>query len=137
VISHWAIISVGSNIKAEFNVLRALHLVERQFKLIDATAFIWTEPIGGDPNQPQYYNGAWLIESNLGKEGIMDALREIEDLMGRERRHDKFAPRIIDLDLVVWDGRIVHDDVFEREFLQNFILSLAPEMTFELNRNKK
>ncbi len=57
-------------------------------------------------------------------------LREIESGLGRVRTGNKNGPRTIDLDILVWNGEVVDDDVYEREFLKTSIRELLPGFTF-------
>jgi 2-amino-4-hydroxy-6-hydroxymethyldihydropteridine diphosphokinase len=44
--------------------------------------------------------------------------------MGRDRTIPKFGPRNIDLDIVVWNGTIVDEDYYTRDFLQKSVAEL-------------
>jgi 2-amino-4-hydroxy-6-hydroxymethyldihydropteridine diphosphokinase len=57
-------------------------------------------------------------------------LKMLEDLMGRDRSQEKFGPRNIDLDILIWNNTIVDPDYYTRDFLRNS----AAELGFE---NKK
>ena len=46
--------------------------------------------------------------------------------LGRIRKSDRYDPRTIDLDIVVWGGEIMDEDVYEREFLRAAILEVCP-----------
>jgi 2-amino-4-hydroxy-6-hydroxymethyldihydropteridine diphosphokinase len=41
---------------------------------------------------------------------------------------NKHGPREIDLDILVWNGEVVDEEVYEREFLRKSINELMPEM---------
>jgi 7,8-dihydro-6-hydroxymethylpterin-pyrophosphokinase len=45
--------------------------------------------------------------------------------MGRDRTGPKFGPRCIDLDIVVWNGEIVDEDYYTRDFLQKSVAELV------------
>ena len=51
--------------------------------------------------------------------------KKIEDKMGRDRTAPKFGPRNIDLDIVVWNGEIVDDDYYTRDFLQKSVREIS------------
>ena len=84
-----------------------------------------TEPLAGR-DQPNYMNGAILIQTSMGLEELKSWLRELERDLGRIRSTDRYDSRTIDLDIVVWGGEIVDEDVFEREFLKAAILEVCP-----------
>ena len=50
--------------------------------------------------------------------------------MGRIKTSNKQGPRIIDLDIVIWNNKIMDDDVYQRGFLKNSILELIPDFNF-------
>jgi 2-amino-4-hydroxy-6-hydroxymethyldihydropteridine diphosphokinase len=69
-------------------------------------------------------NGALKIQTTLEREDLNVLLKGIEDQMGRDRTAPKFGPRNIDLDIVVWNGEIVDDDYYTRDFLQKSVAEL-------------
>ncbi|GAB4310951.1 MAG: 2-amino-4-hydroxy-6-hydroxymethyldihydropteridine diphosphokinase [Candidatus Sumerlaeia bacterium] len=124
---HQAVIAVGSNIAPERHVGAAREHVAGTFRLLAESRFVWTDPIG-PPGQPPYLNGAWLIETDMDESATRRRLRQIEAALGRVRTGDKYSPRPIDLDLVVWDGRIIDRDVNRRPFLRDAVRQLLPEL---------
>jgi len=127
-----AVISVGSNIEPEKNVSKAASLLEKEQKLLQRSAFITTKPIGS-AEQLDFLNGAFLVATELDIQGLKRSLRRIERKMGRVRQAEKYSPRIIDLDIVVWNGEVVDKDFYERDFLRNAVLEVYPQ----LNNKKK
>jgi len=121
-----AVIALGSNIDPENHIKRALHALEEAFHLIRKSDFLYTSPIGIE-DQPDFLNGVALVESEAAQEDITAQLKQIEDALGRDRSGAKYGPRRIDLDLVVFNDRIVDKDVYEREFLQRAIHEVIPE----------
>ena len=41
--------------------------------------------------------------------------------MGRVKSANKFGPRVIDLDIVVWNGEVTDEDYYSREFLRDAV----------------
>lgn len=99
------VVAIGSNIDPEHNVPLALTCLLDSFRVHDVSRFYQTDP-WGPPGQPDYWNGAVLIETHLERRAMVRALRRIERLLGRRRSDDRYAPRPIDLDVVAWDGKI-------------------------------
>jgi 2-amino-4-hydroxy-6-hydroxymethyldihydropteridine diphosphokinase len=114
------IIGIGSNIDAETNISKMLEILKSHVEIIKVSSFIKTKPIGIE-NQPEFTNGAVKIKANLNREDLTCLLKGIEDQMGRDRTAPKFGPRNIDLDIVVWNGEIVDDDYYTRDFLQKSV----------------
>lgn len=118
------IIGIGSNIKAETNIPEMLKILKAKVTVIKVSEFLITTPIG-ILDQPDYTNGAVKIEWELNQEKLNVLLKGIEDQMGRDRTNPKFGPRCIDLDIVVWNNKIVDDDYYTRDFLQKSVGELS------------
>jgi 2-amino-4-hydroxy-6-hydroxymethyldihydropteridine diphosphokinase len=118
------IIGIGSNIDAETNISRMLEILNHHVEIVKISSFIKTKPIGIE-NQPEFTNGAVKIETEFSREDLTFLLKAIEDHMGRDRTGPKFGPRNIDLDIVVWNGEIVDNDYYTRDFLQKSVSELS------------
>jgi 2-amino-4-hydroxy-6-hydroxymethyldihydropteridine diphosphokinase len=118
-----AVIGVGSNIEPHVFVPAAIRALAAAFGPVHLSRFVHTDPIGR-PAQSRYLNGAVLVRTDLPAERLQDRLRHIEDELGRVRTDDKYAPRTIDLDLVVYDGTPIDPDVGERPFLAAAVAEL-------------
>ena len=139
-------IGVGSNINPELNIKRALELLGELTALVAVSNFYRTEPLRGPGSPPDgeidaggpYYNGVVEIGTPLPPQEIKNALLSgIEDSLLRVRSADSFAPRTIDLDLILY-GDIVVDsgglklpspEILERAFVAVPLAELAPELT--------
>jgi len=83
-----------------------------------------TEPVGGPPGQGRYLNAAACVETTLEPEAFLELLMVIERELGRVRR-ERWGPRIIDLDLLLFDDRVIdspgltvpHPRMHERRFV--------------------
>ena len=107
-----AVISVGSNIDPERNIARARERIAEQMNLLAESDFVETEPIGF-ADQPNFLNGVYLVETGMSK--------GVESELGRVRGGDRYGPRTIDLDVVVWNGEVVDDDVYRWDFLREAV----------------
>lgn len=114
------IIGIGSNLDAANNVLRVMEILAEKFELLKVSEFVKTKPIG-ITEQPDFTNGAAKIRTYLNRDNLENKLKQIEDQMGRDRSAPKFGPRCIDLDIIVWNGEIVDDDYYTRDFLQRSV----------------
>lgn len=114
------IISIGSNIRAEYNIPVMLGILGESVKITGVSPMVQTKPIG-ITNQPDYTNGAVKIETELNQEALKCLLKTIEDKLGRDRTQPKFGPRTIDLDIVTWNGSIVDPDYYTRDFLKQAV----------------
>ncbi len=128
-----AFILLGTNIDRENNYLQALRRLSELGQITRASAVYETAPIGSCCEN--FYNGAVLLETQLGAHELKRALREIEARLGRTRTPDRNAPRTIDLDLVLFnhdqvdDGTVRLPDplILERPFMVRVLAELDPE----------
>ncbi len=98
-----AFLSIGSNIAPEKNVQKAIRLLSVKTRVRGISTVYLTEP-EGNPEQPPFYNLVVEIETDMSPQELKHrVLRKIEDDLGRVRTHDKYAPRPIDLDLILYD----------------------------------
>lgn len=121
-----AVIGLGSNIDPEENIGKARDAIAGEFKVMKSSSFVETEPIG-HKEQRNFINGALLIETDMDIHGLKSRLRALESDMGRVRSENRDGPRTIDLDILVWNGKVVDGEVYEREFLKKSIEELIPE----------
>lgn len=129
-------IAIGSNIWPEENVREAIRLLRRQVQVVAISTFYRTEA-KDRPEQPPFYNGIVEIETKLPpaelKHGV---LRRIEERLGRTRTEDKYDPRSIDLDVVVYGDLVVateevmipDPEIANRAFLAIPLRELAPDL---------
>lgn len=125
------ILSVGSNIDPLANIRKAAETLTRLNCLISVSGFRETRP-EGDQDQPDFLNGAFYVKTSLDHGQLRDKLREIESQLGRVRNLNKNSPRTIDLDIVVFNGKIIDPD-YERYI---FVKKSVDEI-FEQIRRKK
>ena len=121
------VIGVGSNIDPEIHINQAKELIAKTHELRKVSSFIETEPIGCE-NQDNFLNGALLIETKMDRFTLKSWLKNLEEKLGRVRSENKNCPRTIDLDIIVWNRKIVDSEVYERDFLINSINELIPEL---------
>ncbi len=114
------VIGLGSNIDAVINMGRAIHLLGLRVKIIAVSSFESTPPIG-ITDQPDFLNGAVLVETPLTREQLDFELKSVEDEMGRDRTLPKDGPRVIDLDIITWNEAVVDNDFYERDFLRRAV----------------
>jgi 2-amino-4-hydroxy-6-hydroxymethyldihydropteridine diphosphokinase len=124
-----AVISIGSNIFPEENIPKALESMEKEFRILSCSSMVQTAPVGY-PDQPDFTNGVVRVLTGKRRRDVEKLLKRIEDRLGRIRTSHKFGPRRIDLDLVVWNGKILSDEVYERGFLKKSVQEVWPELRF-------
>lgn len=105
-----AFVGVGSNIRPEENVRKALGLLASKVTVLEISTVYSTEA-EGQPELPRYYNCVVEIETEASPTQLKhDILRQIEEDLGRERTEDKYAPRTIDLDLILYGDLVLESE---------------------------
>jgi len=99
------------------------------------STLIDTPAVGGPEGSPPFLNGAIAIETTLGSHALMKVLTDIEKELGRVRR-EKWEPRLIDLDLLLYGTEIISSDnlivphplMHERAFVLRPLAEIAPKV---------
>jgi 2-amino-4-hydroxy-6-hydroxymethyldihydropteridine diphosphokinase len=126
-------VGVGSSVEPEVHVPRALARLAEVVGLRGVSTFYRT-PALGRPSDPPFVNGVVELRGALSPAGLQALLRRIEEAEGRRRGADRFAPRPIDLDLLLHGDAVSaspelpHPDVARRRFVAVPLLELAPEL---------
>ena len=124
---HEVVIGLGSNIDPEANLEQAVQELKSRFKVSKRSQWTRTKPIGIQ-DQPDFYNGALLMETELEQQSLKKELKRIEDILGRDRSLPKFGPRTIDLDILIWNKKVVDEDYYVRDFLRKGVEEIIPDL---------
>ena len=119
------VIGVGSNIRAEENIALAKEAIESTHELVKASSFVKTEPVGFK-DQDEFTNGAYLINTEMDPGELKAWLKNLERKLGRVKTENKNGPRTIDLDILVWNGVVMDNDVTERDYVMKSVKELLP-----------
>jgi 2-amino-4-hydroxy-6-hydroxymethyldihydropteridine diphosphokinase len=122
---HQVVIGLGSNISPEENLVSSLYLMSRLVP-IEAVSGVWQTEAVGSPG-PDFLNAAVLISTQLSIEQLRNRIiRPIENLLGRTRTKDPNAPRTIDLDILVYDGHLLDQDLWKYAHLGVPVAEIMP-----------
>lgn len=124
------VVGLGSNIDPEQNTRIALQKLAEVGRVDQQTDFVYTAP-QKITNQDQFLNGAVLLRTPLPYEELRHLLKSLENDMGRDRSGPKNGPRKIDLDVILYNGSIMDEEVYEYSFLQDFLKTLKPDVEFD------
>jgi 2-amino-4-hydroxy-6-hydroxymethyldihydropteridine diphosphokinase len=131
-----AYIGLGANLgdpRAQVEeAVRRLREAE-EVELLRVSALYLTPPLG-PPGQPWYVNAAVQVKTRLTPEEVMRLLIGIETAMGRVR-DERWGPRLIDLDLLLYNGEIItgpdltvpHPEMHRRAFVLAPLAEIAPD----------
>lgn len=125
---HQVYILLGSNIKPQENVRRAMILLRTSCELLQSSR-VWETEAYGSPGSQNFLNLVALLETGLSPEDLKNnLLRSIENSLGRVRTSDKNAPRTIDLDILIYDDVIHEPHLWERPFIILPLADLLPNL---------
>jgi 2-amino-4-hydroxy-6-hydroxymethyldihydropteridine diphosphokinase len=135
-----AYIGLGSNIGDErSNLAKALELLQAVpgVALVKTASYYRSAPLGRT-DQDWYLNTVAEVKTSLEPQQLLEALLDIEIRLGRVRTV-RWGPRIIDLDLLLWDGVRIsspelilpHPRMTERAFVMVPLAELAPDLVLE------
>ncbi|WP_025264043.1 dihydropteroate synthase [Wolbachia endosymbiont of Onchocerca volvulus] len=133
-------ISIGSNLRNRLsNLQKATQLLKKRY-LKDLKSSIILETKAILPNgAPDEWNKPFLNMVVYGSclvspEELLKGLKQIEYDIGHTQVHEKWAPRVIDLDILLWDNLILntpyltipHPELMNRPFLLHLMAMLSP-----------
>tara|TARA_R110002020_G_scaffold32168_3_gene99253 strand:+ start:555 stop:920 length:366 start_codon:yes stop_codon:yes gene_type:complete len=90
----------------------------------------------GPQDQPPYINAVALLNTQLPALALLDALQDIELNQGRQRKAERWGPRTLDLDILLYGDQHIHHDRLEvphyhmhaRAFVLYPLAELDPEL---------
>jgi 2-amino-4-hydroxy-6-hydroxymethyldihydropteridine diphosphokinase len=133
-----AYVGLGANLGDRARTLRLAveRLAEVEgIEVVAVSAFRETDPVGVE-NQPRFLNGAVAIDTELAPRALLGAMLEVERGLGRVRDGERWGPRTVDLDLLVYGDRVVdepglrvpHPRLEERRFALEPLAELDPDL---------
>ena len=131
-----AYIGLGSNLAEPRRQLRgALDAIARirESQLTAVSSLYLSDPLG-PPDQPRYNNAVAKLETLLSPLQLLDALQAIELAQGRERKAERWGPRTLDLDILLFGDRLIdeprlkvpHYHMHARAFVLYPLAEIAP-----------
>ena len=129
-----AYLLTGGNLGNRLNNLsEARKLIEQYCGKIDAQSSIYETAAWGFKDQPDFYNQAVEVATELSSAELMKTILMIEEKMGRKRKI-KMGPRIIDIDILLFNDEIIHQShltipherLHERRFALMPLAEIAP-----------
>ena len=108
--THTCILALGSNLgDGRANLLRAIELIASHIGQVMAqSSVLETEP-WGFVSEHTFVNQVIIVKSTLSAEAILAETQQIEKALGRisKSKQGNYTDRIIDIDLIDYDGQIV------------------------------
>ena len=136
---HIAYISVGSNLGQKLdNCRKGIAALTRStdIRLIDQSSIYRTEPVDYQ-DQDWFVNYVVKIETKLDPLSLLEFIKSIEYAAGRVRDTIRFGPRVLDLDIILFDDLVVDDSkltiphprMHKRRFVLKPICDIDPDIT--------
>ena len=132
---HRAIILAGGNIgDTARRFVEAERLLQERGAEVVAKSDNYESRAWGFESEMLFTNCAWEVKTELEAEALLDALQEVENLLGRDRieeqkikveRGEPYCSRMLDLDILFYDEehisterlKVPHPLIMEREFV--------------------
>lgn len=106
-----AYIGLGSNLAEPEQQLRdaiaALAGIANT-ELMAVSSFYASDPLGPS-DQPRYVNAVAALDTGLAPLQLLDALQAIELAQGRQRKAERWGPRTLDLDILLFGNRLLSE----------------------------
>jgi 2-amino-4-hydroxy-6-hydroxymethyldihydropteridine diphosphokinase len=133
--SHVAYLSLGSNIRPEHHLVSAIELLQNHGQITKLSNAWESESVGAEG--PNYLNACISLVTALGQDALKQGvLLPLETRLGRQRGSNKFAPRTIDIDIVVFDERSCDDKYWEQAFVVIPFAEIYPEYPNPVTQEK-
>jgi 2-amino-4-hydroxy-6-hydroxymethyldihydropteridine diphosphokinase len=127
-------VAAGSNVAPEEHIARAAREMEREFRDVRFSARYRNRAVG--------FAGADFINlvagfgTSLPVEEVLNRLRHIESLCGRPRNAPRWAPRSMDLDILLYGDLVCQQpgltlprpDLLVRAYMLGPLADIAPEV---------
>lgn len=134
---HIVYLHTGSNLgnKAE-NLSKANDLIAQFIGKIVEKSNLYETEAWGVTEQPSFYNQALKVATDLSPQAILNKILEIETVHFNRIRTEKWAARIIDIDVLLYDDAIIknenlvipHPHLHQRNFVLIPLMEIAGEL---------
>jgi len=139
-------IGLGSNLgDKRHNINRAVDFLKKhdQIKLTDVTELVETAP-WGNREQPSFINAIAVVYTRLSPLTLLSVLQYGERLLGRLEAEERWGPRVIDLDILLFGTRIVktkdltvpHAQILNRRFILSQLVELEDALFIPGTKDK-
>ena len=131
-----AYLLLGGNLGDKLqNLQRALVLINERGASTTKRSDIFVSSAWGNKEQPDFYNQAVCIETELPADELLNTLLKIEEELGRTRNGDKWQERIIDIDILFYNDAIIdtenlkvpHPHLQDRKFVLVPMMEIAKD----------
>lgn len=123
-------LGLGSNLgNKEENLAVAIEKIGacEGVRVVKKSSFYKSKPVGGPP-QPDFANGVIEVETDIGPQALLRDFKKIELEIGRGPGGVKWGPRLIDIDILLYDDMITKDEdlIIPHRYMHERIFVLGP-----------
>lgn len=123
---HLAYLNLGSNIQPETHLVRAVELLHNYGKALKVSNAWESKSVGAEG--PNYLNACVSFRTEFMQVELKErVIRPIEAELGRTRSENKYAPRTIDIDIVLFDDQPYNDKFWQYAFVIVPLAEIYPE----------
>lgn len=101
-------VAIGSNVDPEDHLRSALVALAGNFGVLRLSPVYRNRPVGFDGED--FLNMVAAFDTDAAVDEVENALESIEAASGRERGDEKFGPRTLDLDLLLYGDEVIDSD---------------------------
>ncbi|GAA5904779.1 trifunctional dihydropteroate synthetase/dihydrohydroxymethylpterin pyrophosphokinase/dihydroneopterin aldolase FOL1 [Sporobolomyces salmoneus] len=145
---HSAFIGLGTNLGDRvgnlMNALKELREIGKEDVKVVDTSFLYESEAMYHQDQDRFLNAAIEIKMNLSPPALLEVLKQVEKRLGRDFTTFRNGPRVVDLDLLLYDDlvfertreesekddrwlKVPHQSIQEREFVLRPLVDIAPK----------
>lgn len=105
-------IAIGSNLASPLEQVNAAVQAIGEIpdsRIVAVSSFYRTPPLGPQ-DQPDYLNAAVALDTALAPEALLDHTQRIELQQGRVRKAERWGPRTLDLDIMLFGDEVINTE---------------------------
>lgn len=116
-------------------ILAATGLITKHIGKVARKSHLYETQPWGKTDQDPFINQVLMVNTTLDPRQLLEAITKIERELGRERK-EKWGPRVIDIDILLYGKRVVrdkgleipHPEMHQRAFVLVPLMELDPEL---------
>lgn len=128
-------LGLGSNIiPRKEHISKSLVAIKNEFPSNFRFSYLYLTDPFHSLHQPAYYNCCVGFDSSVAPEDLLSFCTSLEKELGRERSESRWASRVIDIDILLYGGKIIqkqnlivpHYDLENRDFFLLPLIEIEP-----------
>lgn len=131
-------LSIGSNVNRVQNLQLAIDQLGRRFSGLQISAVYENRPVGFEGDD--FLNLVARANTDLDPTSVARELEDIHDIAGRDRQGEKYSPRELDIDLLLYDDlvadipglKVPRPDILNYAFVLRPLAEIAPQLVHPL-----